>query len=70
MHDTNEVERPPKGKPRLNPNEETVLIGFKGDARLKENLERSAAKLGLTCSQLMRAVSEDCVAKILGIKHD
>lgn len=59
---------PRKAKPRLDPDSETVLIGFKGPATLKRSLEECAGTLGIGYSQLLRATAQECVLKIKKLK--
>ncbi len=61
---------PMRTKPSLSADSETVLIGFKGSKILQDDLKASAAKLGITYSQLLRAIAVDCVDKIKGMKDE
>ncbi len=58
-----------KAKPKLDPQSQTVLIGFKGSEVLKKDLEECASTLGLSYSQLLRANAQECVEKIKQLKE-
>jgi hypothetical protein len=47
-----------------------VVIGFKGSTQLRDDLKESATKMGITYSQLLRAIAVDCVTKIKGLKNE
>lgn len=53
-------------KPKLKPGVDTVLIGCKGPKDLKERLQKSAKKLGLSYSDLLRAILTDFDKKFNG----
>ena len=54
----------------LSDSEFGVLIGFRGSQRLKNELEASAASLGIGYSQLLRIASQDVVEKIRQLCSD
>ena len=60
----------PLGRPKLNPDETTVLIGFKGTQQLQNDLKAAAGALGINHSVLLRTVAEDCVEAMKKIKNN
>jgi len=58
-----------KAKPKLDPTQSTVLIGFKGSAGLKKDLEECASSLGLGYSQFLRATAQQSVSQIKKLKE-
>jgi hypothetical protein len=59
------------GRPRskLDPNCDTVLIGFKGPVKLKEALEQCAASMGMGYSQFLRAAAQESILRINKVKE-
>ena len=51
-------------KRRLDPGSETVLIGFKGPKTLHDELMRAAAALGISYSEMLRAMATDLVKQV------
>lgn len=63
--------QPKVARPRakLDPEQDTVMIAFKGPVRLKEALEQCAASLGMGYSQFLRAAAQESILKINKIKE-
>lgn len=59
----------PRPRAKLDPDHDTVLIGFKGTVKLKEDLEACAASMGVGYSQFLRAAAQESIVRINKIKE-
>ena len=56
-------------KPRLDPNSETVLIGFKGSEAMRSELKDCADTLGLSYSEFLRATAQDSITRVKRLRE-
>lgn len=62
--------QPQRGrKPKLDPNSETVVLGFKGTKMMKTEIEKTATSLGISYSEFLRTSTEDSLARFRRLRE-